>query len=301
MEDHRLKAFCLLAEMKSFSKAAEAKFITQSAMSHLIKNLEDELGVRLVNRHSRTISLTPAGRVFYQHAKRILALYREMEDDVYRIARKVKGALYLGATPTVATYLLPQVFYSFLKKYPEVTMELTVASTEKVIGLLEKGTIDLGVVEGNIKNTTVSSEELAEDEIVVIASDDNPLTEKDEIAPDDLLTQPFIMPEKGSGLREFIEEFFEVNRIDPEKIRISMTIDNPELIIQMVQAGTGISFVSKWAIFKAVKDDLIRILPIKGKKLRRKFYTVSIENEPSTLTAKTFKDFIKEYRFFMPF
>ena len=301
MEDHRLKAFCLIAEMKSFSKAAEAKLITQSAMSHLIKNLEDELGVKLINRHSRTISLTPAGRVFYGHAKRILDLYRNMENDVYSIVRKVKGSLYVGASPTVATYLLSQVFYGFLKKYPQVRIDLSVSNTERIIDILNDGTIDIGIVEGNIKNKTVFPEEIAEDEIVLIASDDNPLTGKKAISPDQLITQPFIMPEKGSGIREFIDDFLQTNSIDPKDIKISMNIDNPELIIQMVQSGMGVSFVSKWAVFRAVKEGSVKILPVKGKKLMRKFYTVSIENEPSTLTAKTFKDFIREYRFFVPF
>jgi len=301
MEDHRLKAFCLIAEMKSFSKAAEAKLITQSAMSHLIKNLEDELGVKLINRHSRTISLTPAGRVFYGHAKRILDLYRNMENDVYSIVRKVKGSLYVGASPTVATYLLSQVFYGFLKKYPQVRIDLSVSNTERIIDILNDGTIDIGIVEGNIKNKTVFPEEIAEDEIVLIASDDNPLTGKKAISPDQLITQPFIMPEKGSGIREFIDDFLQTNSIDPKDIKISMNIDNPELIIQMVQSGMGVSFVSKWAVFRAVKGGSVKILPVKGKKLMRKFYTVSIENEPSTLTAKTFKDFIREYRFFVPF
>ncbi|NOY65695.1 MAG: LysR family transcriptional regulator [Nitrospirae bacterium] len=301
MEDHRLKAFCLLAEMKSFSKAAEAKFITQSAMSHLIKNLEDELGIKLINRHSRTISLTPAGRVFYQHAKRILALYREMENDIYRIANKVKGVLYIGATPTAGIYLLPQVFYDFLKKYPEVQIELSQYCTEKILESLERGTLDIGIVEGNIRNTHLHSEEIAEDEIVVIASDDNPLTEKDSIVPEDLITQPFIMPERGSGLREFIEAFFQTNRINPEDVRISMIIDNPELTVQVVQSGVGISFVSKWAVFDALKDGTIKVLPIKNTRLSRKFYIVTLEDEPSALTVKTFKDFIRGYRFFMPF
>lgn len=301
MEDHRLKAFCLLAEMKSFSKAAEAKFITQSAMSHLIKNLEDELGIKLINRHSKTISLTPAGRVFYQHAKRILALYREMENDIYRIANKVKGVLYIGATPTAAVYLLPQVFYDFLKKYPEVRIELSVTSTEMVIENIEKGTIDIGIIEGKAKNRHLSSDEIAEDEIVLIASDDNPLTGKDSISPEELVNQPFIMPERGSGLREFIEDFFQTSRINPEDIRISMIIDNPELIVQVVQSGMGISFVSKWAVFKALKDGTINVLPIKNTRLRRKFYTVSLEENPSALTVKTFRDFIRGYRFFVPF
>jgi DNA-binding transcriptional LysR family regulator len=300
MEDHRLKAFCLLAELKSFSKAAEAKFITQSAMSHLIKNLEEELGVKLVNRESKNISLTPAGRVFYQYAKRILGLYKEMENEVYNIATKVKGTLYIGATPTVAVYLLPQVLYEFLRRYPEVHVELSVDSTDKVIERLETGSIDLGVVEGKLKSRFLTTEEIAEDEIVVIASDDNPLARKEKVVPKELLSQPFIMPAKGSGLREFVEDFFRQLKLNPEKLRVCMTIDTPELIVQMVQAGRGIAFVSKWAAFRALREGSVRILPLNRKGLMRKFYLLTAEQEPSSPGVKRFREFLMEYRFFEP-
>src|SRR4030066_1504820 len=115
MEDHRLKAFCLVIEMKSFSKAAEAKFMSQSAMSHLIKNLEDELGVKLLNRQAKMVTPTLAGRLFYDYAMQILGLYKKMEHDVYDLVHKVKGPLTIGASPTVQPDFLPQVFYSFSK------------------------------------------------------------------------------------------------------------------------------------------------------------------------------------------
>ena len=153
MEDHRLKAFCLVVEMKSFSKAAEAKFMTQSAMSHLIKNLEDELGVRLLSRKGKNTILTPAGRIFYEHAKKILEDYKTMGNDIYNLVKKVKGPLYIGASTTVATYLLPQVFYDFSKSYPEVRIHLSVSNTEKIINELQQGKIDIGIVEGNVKDT----------------------------------------------------------------------------------------------------------------------------------------------------
>jgi len=299
MEDHRLKAFCLLAELKSFSKAAEAKFITQSAMSHLIKNLEEELGTRLINRHSKTISLTPAGKVFYEHAKRILDLYRRMEDDVYSTAGKVQGTLRIGASPTAATYLLSQVFYGFLKRYPGVHLDVPVSNTERIIDLLKDGSLDAGIVEGNLKDRTLHSEVMAEDEIVLIASDDNPLAKEESIRPELLVKEPFIMPERGSG--EFIDTFLQTNGIDPKDIRVSMTIGNQELIIRMVQAGMGISLVSKWSVFRAVKEGSVKILSISGSKLFRKFYYVSIEEEPATLVLKAFRDFTREYRFFVPF
>ncbi len=301
MEDHRLKAFCLVVELKSFSKAAEAKFITQSAMSHLIKNIEDELGVKLLNRHSKTVTPTSAGRLFYEHAKKILEQYKMMKDDVYGIVSKIKGPLHIGASTTAAAYLLPQVLYSFSKTYPDVIIEITVSSTEKIINDIYEGRIDMGVVEGNIKNTSAFLEEIADDEIVIIASDDNPLTKKKTLMPHDLISQPFIMPETGSGTKEVIYDFLHEVGINPEDLKVAMTAGSPELIVQMVQAGMGISFVSKWSVFRAIKDGSINVLNVSGKRLMRKFYLISLENEPSTIAARTFKEFVKEYRFFILF
>ena len=301
MEDHRLKAFCLVIEMKSFSKAAEAKFITQSAMSHLIKNLEDELGVKLINRKGKALTPTPAGRIFYEHAKQILKQYNKLKNDIYFAVQKIKGQLYIGASNTAAIYLLPQVFYNFSKVYPEVQIELSVSNTERIMHDLHEGKIDIGIVEGEIKDPKVFLEDIAEDEIVIIASEDNPLTKKKSLKPHDLTSQPFIMPEVGSGMREFIDDFFQTTNITTKDIKISMTLGNPELIVQMVQSGIGISFVSKWSVFKAMKDGSIKLLHISDKKLKRKFYLTSLESEPSTLVIKTFREFIKGYRFFMPF
>jgi DNA-binding transcriptional LysR family regulator len=301
MEDHRLKAFCLVVETKSFSKAAEAKLMTQSAMSHLIKNLEDELGVKLLSRQGKTVLPTPAGRVFYSSAKQILEQYKKMDDAISALTQKVKGPLPIGASITIATYLLPQVFYPFFRKYPEVQIDLSVSNTERIIHDLREGTIDIGIVEGNIKNSSVFVEEIAEDEIVLIASDDNRLTHKDRLSPRDLLSQPFIMPEGGSGIREFIDDYFHAAKVDTKDIKIAMTIGNPELAVQLVQSGIGIAFVSKWSVFKAIKDGSIKILDISGRKLRRKFYLVSVEKEPVSMTGKIFWDFVKGYRFFVPF
>jgi DNA-binding transcriptional LysR family regulator len=301
MEDHRLKAFCLVVEMKSFSKAAEAKFMTQSAMSHLIKNLEDELGVKLLEREAKTVTPTPAGRLFYEYAKQMLDLYKRMENDVYSLVHKVKGPLSIGAGPTVATYLLPQIFYSFSKNYPEVQIEVSVLNTEAIIDCLYKGIIDIGIIEGNPKKINIHIEEIAEDELVIIASDENPLSRKKSLTPRDLLSQPFIMPEVGSGTRELVDNFLHALGLNTENLHVSMTLGNPELLIRMVQSGLGISFVSKWSVFSTIKDGSIKLLHIQGKRLRRKFYLISLHEEPSTVVAKTFREFLKTYKFFIPF
>jgi LysR family transcriptional regulator, transcriptional activator of the cysJI operon len=301
MEDQRLKAFCLVVEMKSFTRAAEARFMTQSAISHLIKNLEDELGVKLLNRKGKTILLTPVGRVFYKQAKLILGQYKALEDELYSVLNKVKGPLLIGASPTIATYLLPQVFYDFSREYPEVHMHLSVSNTGKIINELSEGSIDIGIVEGPVNDSRILSEKIAEDEIVMIASENNPLTEKGNLTSRDLLSQTFIMPEAGSGTREIIDEYLASLNIDPQKLKIFMTAGNPELIIQMVQSGSGIAFVSKWSAFKSIKGDMVKLLPVGGQKLRRQFRIAFLEQQTLPMAVKTFIDFVKKYKFFIPF
>jgi DNA-binding transcriptional LysR family regulator len=109
------------------------------------------------------------------------------------------------------------------------------------------------------------------------------------------------MPETGSGIREFTDDLLRGLRIDPKDISVLMTIGNTELIVQLVQYGMGISFVSKWAVFKALKDESIKVLKLSGKRLQRKFYIVTAEKEPTTIAAKTFAKFVKGFRFFIPF
>jgi DNA-binding transcriptional LysR family regulator len=301
MEDHRLRAFCLIVDMKSFSKAAEVKFMTQSAMSHLIKNLEDELGMRLLIRRGKDVLPTSAGSVFYEHAKRILDAYKAMEDDIYRLVSKIKGTLSIGASATAATYLLPQVFYDFSRSYSEARLHLSVSNTEKVINELHQGKIDLGIIEGDIKDAKISFQEIADDEIVLIASENNPLTKKTAITPQDVISQPFIMPEAGSGTREIIDDFLRTLKIDLQELEIIMMLGDPELLVRIVQSGLGIAFVSKWSIFKPLKEGSIKILSVSGKKLYRKIYLISLEKDPATMVARTFKKFVHGYRFFVPF
>lgn len=287
--------------MKSFSQAARAKFITQSAMSHLIKGLEDEMGVKLFTRYPKTVEPTPAGRLFYFHARAILEQYRQMEEEVLSLSNRVKGPLLLAASPTVAAHLLPQVLYDFSRRYPEVHINLSVGNTEEIIAKVRSGEEDMGIVEGKIKEESgVWAEKIAEDEIVVIASDANPLAKKRAVTALDLLSQPFIMPEPGSGLRELIVDYLRLLAIQPEDISVAMTIGSSELIIRMAQSNLGIAFASRWSLFKALKESSLKILKVSQKGLERGFYLVSAEKEPSTMTARAFGDFIRGYRFFAP-
>jgi DNA-binding transcriptional LysR family regulator len=301
MEDHRLKSYCLVVETKSFSRAAQAKHMTQSAMSRLIKSLEEELGVTLLHRKGKVVLPTAEGKLLYEHAKKILEDYSRMELDIGTSTRTAKDSLRLGASRTPAVHLLPQALYDFSRTHPNVRIDLSVCKTASVLRDLREGKIDVGIVEGPIPDRSFSFESVVEDEVVIIAPEDHALTRKKTVTMQDLASEQFILPDPGSGTRELADGFFRDAGIDARRIKVRMTLGSPELIVQMVQAGLGIAFASKWSVFSAVKEGTVKVLLIPGKKMKRHFYLLSIEKELISSAAETFRDFIEKYKFFTPF
>ena len=300
MEDHRLKSYCLVVETKSFSRAAQAKHMTQSAMSRLVKSLEDELGITLLHRKGRTVVPTPEGRLFYEHARKILEDYTKLEQDISAATRLAKGALRLGASRTPAVHLLPQVIYDFSKAHPAIRIDLSVCKTSDVLKDLRDGKIDVGIVEGDVVDSVFFADVIAGDEIVIIAPENHPVTKKKTVTVQDLAAEPFILPDQGSGTRELIDAYFREAGIDAKRIKVRMTIGSPELIVQMVRAGLGLAFASKWSVFAGIKEGTVKIVKMPGRKLTRNFFLLGIEGEPAP-AAREFRQFMKQYRFFIPF
>ena len=302
MEDHRLKSYCLVVETRSFSRAAQAKHITQSAMSRLVKNLESELGVKLLHREGRAAVPTPEGRLFYDQAKRILEEYGKIERDLAATTKGTKASLRLGAGTIPALYLLPQVIYDFSRARPDVRIDLSVSGTENVFRDLQDGRIELGIIEAPARSSA-SGEAVAEDEIVIIAPENHRLAKKRTLAFQDLASEPFILPDRDSASWDLVNDFFRDAGVTARKLNVRMIVNSPELIVQMVQAGLGLAFVSKWSVFTAVKEGTVKQLRVTGKKMKQRFYLIGTESNgvPASTTAAAFRQFLKQYRFFVPF
>lgn len=298
IEDHRLRAFCLVVELKSFSKAAAVKFMTQSAMSHLIRSLEQDLGEKLLLRDARTVVPTPAGKVLYSHAQEILQHYRKIDEDICSLTTKVQGTLHITTTRIIAHNLLPEVLYSFGKAHKNVVIDISLGKTEQVIQSLADGNADVGFFEGVVKEIPHHADKIATDEVVLIASDSHPLAQEKTLSPAQIAVQDFLMPEAGSGIRECAEVCLRTLGIPLEKIHVAMTIGDPQLLVKMVQSGTGIAFVSKYAAAHALHNGSVVRLPISNKKFTRKLYMMV--NPGSSLLARTFKKFVRDFKFFSP-
>jgi DNA-binding transcriptional LysR family regulator len=301
MEDHRLRSYCLIVETRSFSKAAQAKHMTQSAMSRLVKSLEDELGVTLLHRKGKAVVPTGEGRLLYDHSKKILDEYGRLEQSVSSAAASAKSALRLGASRTPAVHLLPQLLYDFSKAHPQIRIDLSICRTASVLRDLRDGKIDIGIVESAVTDGRFAVVPLADDELILIAPENHPLARRKGIPLAELVAEPLILPESGSAEREQVDACFRGAGIDIRRLRTRMALGSPELIVHMVRAGLGIALVSKWAAFSAVKEGSVKVLRSPLKNLQRTFAIVSDAAATPPPAAVLFREFLGSHKLFIPF
>lgn len=255
MADRRLQVFHTVARLLSFTKAAETLHMTQPAVTFQVRQLEEYFNTRLFDRTHNRISLTEAGSRVYEFADKIFVLYAEMENSVREMTGEISGSLTIGASTTIAEYMLPALLGDFKAKYPDVNIHLKVSNTEGIVSMVENNTIDLGVVEAPVANKNLVVEVCKPDQLVAIVPPKHPEATKSSLTYQDLVNYPFICREEGSGTREVIGEYINEVSDDPssEGLQIAMELGSPEAVKGAVEAGMGISVVSRATIQKELK------------------------------------------------
>jgi DNA-binding transcriptional LysR family regulator len=253
MADRRLQVFHTVARLLSFTKAAESLHMTQPAVTFQVRQLEEYFNTRLFDRTHNRISLTDAGRRVYEYADRILALYGEMENSVRDITGDVGGVLMLGASTTIAEYMLPSLLGEFKARFPEVIIRLQMGNTDGIVTMVENNTIDLGVVEAPVHNKNLAVDMCCTDKMVLIVPPGHPLANETTVPVAQLLDYPFVSREEGSGSREVIVEHLNACGVDPSALNLVMELGSPESIKGAVEAGMGISVLSRATVVKEIK------------------------------------------------
>jgi len=253
MADRRLQVFHTVARLLSFTKAAERLHMTQPAVTFQVRQLEEYFNTRLFDRTHNRISLTDVGKKIYEYADRIFELYSEMENAVREMTGEISGALTIGASTTIAEYMLPTLLGDFKEKYPEVTIHLKVANSDNIVSMVENNTIDLGVVESPVGNKNLVVETCKRDQLVAIVPPGHPMVGKEAIKFSALLEYPFICREEGSGTREVINEYLYKLRHCGASLKIAMELGSPEAVKGAVEAGMGVSVVSRATIQKELR------------------------------------------------
>ncbi len=243
MEDHKLRVFCTVAETKSFSKASEIIHLTQPAVSLQIQALEELYETKLFDRSASTVSLTRSGEILYRYAKDILALYAAAEKNIGEITGLVKGSISVGASTTIGNYLLPSVIADFRKTHPKIKIHLFVGNTKRIVELLNSGNIDFGIVEGDVARQKLIVEKFLTDELVVIVPASHPMTKKKEASIYDVVKEPFVLREEGSGTRQILEKYLNKHGISSHDMKASLMLGSTVAIKEAVESGIGISIV----------------------------------------------------------
>jgi DNA-binding transcriptional LysR family regulator len=254
MSDRRLKVFHTVAKLLSFTKAAEALHMTQPAVTFQVRQLEEYFNTRLFDRTHNKVSLTPAGERVSEFAERIFDLYSEMENTVRDLTGEISGALTIGASTTIAEYMLPALLGEFKISYPDINLRLKVSNSEGIVSMVEHNVIDLGVVESPVSNKNLIVEVCHNDQLVVIAAPDHELAKRGgKVKASDIVKYPFVSREEGSGTRDVIMQYLVEEKINPNDLNFSLELGSPESIKGAVEAGMGITIISRSIIGKELK------------------------------------------------
>jgi len=294
MSDRRLQVFHTVAGVLSFTQAAEKLNMTQPAVTHQIRQLEADFNTRLFDRENNRINLTLAGEEVLSYANRIIELYGEMHESVKSITGNTSGLVTLGASTTIAEYMLPDLLGGFQKKFPDVQVRLRVANTDAVVNMVADNTIDLGVVEGVVNNQYLLVEDCQADELRVIVPPDHPLASQSSVKPKDLLNHPFVFREGGSGTRSVVAQFLESHGLHEDQLNQPFELGSTEAIKGAVQAGMGISIVSAAALVKEEKLGLLVSIPTEPPVLRT-FYFVRQRQKFRTHLMDELYQFAQQY------
>ena len=253
MADRRLQVFHTVARLLSFTKAAESLHMTQPAVTFQVRQLEEQFNTRLFDRTHNRISLTEAGQRVYEYADRIFELYAEMENAVRDKTGEISGMLVIGASTTIAEYMLPSLLGDFKKQYPDINVHLKVSNSDGIVSMVENNDIDLGVVEAPVMNKNLVVEECRKDRLVAIVPPQHALASQQSVAVKELLENAYIAREEGSGTREVIQEYLAELGLPASDVHVSMELGSPEAIKGAVEAGMGISIVSEVTIHKELQ------------------------------------------------
>ncbi len=293
LDNFRLVVFRAVARHLSFRKAAEELYLTQPAVSQQIKALEDELGTQLFDRSGSEVRLSPAGKTLLKYAQRSSQLLVRAEHELASLHGGNAGPLTLGASTTIAQYVLPGLLSEFCQQHPRVFPTLLSGNTEHIVAAVEDRSLALGFIEGPPHSRDVKTDPFLQDELVLIVPAAHAWAKRASVPPSELSSAPLLMRERGSGSRQVLEQALERTGVKRRLLHVAMELDSTEAIKSAVEAGFGVGFVSRWAIAKDLRlGRTFKIVDVAGLRVRRDFLIASAKGVVLQPVAEEFRGFL---------
>ena len=285
MIDIRLKVFRSVALNLSFTKAAQELFISQPAISKHIQELESEFHTRLFDRMGNKILLTHAGRLLLDDCEPILKGYQKLDFDMNAIRKKYNGELRIGASTTIAQYVLPEILADFINRYPNTSVSMLSGNSREIETALLSDRIDIGMVEGIISQPQLKYSTFMNDELVAIVNSRNQLCQKEEISLSELRKLPVVLRERGSGTLDVIENSLQKHGMSLSDMNIVMYLGSTESIKQFVGHSDSIGIISVRSVSKEILRGDYKIIELQDTKLERQFRFVEKRGESAGLQS----------------
>ncbi len=294
MDLWQLHIFCKVVELKSFSRAGEAIHLSQPTISSHIKDLENHFNCSLIDRMGKEALPTKAGELLYQYACRLLTLRNETESAMAELLGAVKGRLIVGGSTIPGNYILPGVIGRFSGNHPGIAISLLIGDTKKIIDDCLSGAIEIGVVGAKVEDKRIYRKKLLEDEMCIILPKHHKWQKKQSITLDTLLTEPFIIREKGSGTLKSIQLHLSQRGVSIENLNIVAEMGSTTSVIQGIKNNIGISILSTIAVKEELRSGALKALKLKGLDLKRNFYLILNNQRSASPICKLFMNFISE-------
>jgi DNA-binding transcriptional LysR family regulator len=270
IENFRMRVFRTVAKHLNFSRAAEELLLTQPAVTQQIKAIEEELGVSLFDRGGGHIQLTPGGFALLPFAEKMKALSDDAIQAVAAAYGEQSGELALGASQTIAQYLLPALIAGFRKAHPKVRVTALSGNTDAMLEALVAGKIQLALIEGPEQRKDLHIEPFMEDHMVLVVPAEHEWAGQ-EVTPEMFKDEPLLMREFGSGSRRVVENALVAGGMKLKDLQISMEFDSTEGLLSAVEAGLGVTFVSRWAVRNQLALGTLKLAHLRELKLSRWF------------------------------
>lgn len=294
MDIHRLEVFCKVLEMKSFTKAAEAVFLTQPTVSEHIRALEEEVGEKLIDRLGREILPTPAGKILYQYAKDLIRIRNSAVQAINKFKGDLSGHLLIGGSTIPGTYILPALLGAFKARYPSILVTLKIGGSGEIVEKLIEGNLELGLIGVKWDDRRILLEEIFSDELILTLYPEHAWAKRGAIQLDELAGEPFILRERRSGTRMVMNHSLETHGFSPAQLSAVAEMGSTEAVRQGIKARIGISILS----FQAVAEDLDRgtlvNVPLDGVTLSRSFYLAQRKSRQPSPLCTAFLNYVRE-------
>ena len=293
MDIHRLEVFCKVVELKSFTKAAEASFLSQPTVSEHIRSLEEMLEERLVDRLGREALPTQAGRILYKYAKKIIRLRQETMQAMAAYRGEMAGHLALGASTIPGAYVLPQRIGAFKRLHPAIQITLSIGNSRTVADGVLAGDTEFGVVGARWSDPALEWREILDDELVLAVYPSHPFAREKAVEPARLLNEPMIIRERDSGTRRVVTQLLE-KHLDLSRLQIVAEMGSTEAVRQGIKAEVGIAILSRRAVAEDIERGSLAAVDLADIRLSRPFYLITRKNRQPSPICSTFLAFLQQ-------